>query len=618
MAEDTEHTDAPQPPVWLTATADDFAAADINAPLDSAKTIDCTEASTLYGAAANTAEGEQQHAEHRVYAMLGAIASFYFKPENQAEPYGPMMRFEGKRTAQPSDFSRATVQVLATQIERVSSPGFRARLADLVWIVDRKQHTAAAEAVAAYTGIVDAIIEKAANVGRGEAGEHGHDVPRFLRRALQIGKAIGWEKDVVLKAREQVVALRKSSADPSKRFSHVRFATLDLDYKISDPAEIAAGAERLAATASGEDKHRLLHLAARAHRAAKNQDGSNNCLLGAAEALVAVADAQKHSAMAETHWLEKAIAELRRLPAAKERMRNLKHRLVDTQARVLDEMQSMSTTDDISEMVDNARAAVAGKPLSEVLRILAHATSSPELQQLRDEARRSIAEHPLSSLFGSTHYDQDGKPVHRTSGGGIADGDDAEAVQEQIARSEKIRRSLVVAATIEPVRQTILLEHTISESQIAILCQHSILVPDDREGLFIAGLLHFFHGEMISALHILLPQLENSLRHVLRLHGHDVIKLNEDMTQEALGLSQLLARLRPELEAIFGDAVVAEFDNLLIYRGGPQLRDRTSHGLLHHWEPFGHDAVYICWLVYRLVCIPLLPHWDRLAPAFDQ
>jgi hypothetical protein len=163
-----------------------------------------------------------------------------------------------------------------------------------------------------------------------------------------------------------------------------------------------------------------------------------------------------------------------------------------------------------------------------------------------------------------------------------------------------------------------MLEQTVTEVQIAILCQHSIFVSDDRQSLFVTGLLHFFHGGMIEALHILLPQLENSIRHVLRLHGHDVIKLNEDMTQESLGLTQILARLRPELEAIFGDAVVAEFDSLLTYRGGPQLRDRTSHGLLHHWEPFGHNSVYACWLVYRLVCIPLLPHWNELAPALDQ
>ena len=618
MADDTGHTDFPQPPVWLTATAADFIATDINAPLAAANTIDCTETSSLFGAAAKTAESEQRHPEHRAYAMLGAIASFYFKPANQAEPFGPMMRFEGKRTAQPSDFTKATAGMLAAQIEQVSSPGFRARLADLVWIVDRKQHAAATEAVSAYVAIVDALIEKTATLRRGEADEHGHEVPQFLRRALQIGKTIGWDKDMVMKARGHVAALRKSSADPARHFSHVRFATLDLDYQVSDPVEIAADTERLAATAIGEDKHRLLHLAARAHRAAKNQARRDACLLDAAEALVVVADAQKHSAMVETHWLEKAIAELRHLPAAKKRMQVLKHRLVDTQARVLDEMQSMSTTDDISELVANARMAAAGKPLSEVLRIMALATRSPELKQLRDEARQSLAKHPLSSLFGSTHYDHAGKPVHRTSGGGIADGDVAEAVQEHISRSEKIRRSLVVAATIEPLRETIVLEQTIGESQIAILCQNSILVPDDRQGLFVVGLLHFFHGDMIAALHILLPQLENSLRHVLRLHGHDVIKLNEDMTQESLGLTQMLARLRPQLEAIFGDAVVAEIDNLLIYRGGPQLRDRTSHGLLHHWEPFGHDAVYACWLVYRLVCIPLLPHWDKLASALDQ
>jgi hypothetical protein len=74
---------------------------------------------------------------------------------------------------------------------------------------------------------------------------------------------------------------------------------------------------------------------------------------------------------------------------------------------------------------------------------------------------------------------------------------------------------------------------------------------------------------MISALHVLTPQLENSIRHVLRSHGHDVSKLHSDMTQEDVNLSVLLDRFRPPMDAIFGGALVTDIDNVFNVRGGP-------------------------------------------------
>lgn len=619
MTEPTHQPETSKIPLWLQASAADFDYVDINSPLMAATTVDGHEASSLFGTAAKASAEAQRECEERVYAMLGAICSFYFKPNEQAEPYGPMMRFAESRSAQPSDFSKPHAQMLASQIERVSHSGFRARLADLVWIVDRKQHVAAAAAITAYSEIVKGIINKSATLKRADADEHSYEVPQYLRRALQIGKAIGWDKDVVIAARQQVAQLRLSSLAANNHFSYRRFATLDLEYQISDSAEIAAEAERLGASTPGEQKHDLYSLAARAHRACKKQAERERCLLVAAEALVDVADAQRHSAMAETHWLEKAIAEMRRLPAAKDRLRALKHRLVDTQSRVLDEMQEFSSSQDITDLVEQARDHIRDKPLSEALRILALLSKSPEPQKLKDEARQAIAEHPLSSLFGATHYDHDGKPVHRTPGGGLGDGDEeAQEVREKIAQSEKLRRSIVVCGQIEPARQVILLEHAVDEALVALLCRHSGFVPEDREGIFVSGILHFLQGDMIAALHTLLPQIENSFRHILRLHGEDVVKINEDMTQEDMSLSQMVGRLRPALESIFGAAIIADIENLNIYRGGPQLRDRATHGLLHQYAPFGPDAVYACSLVFRLVCIPLLPHWDKLAPSLDS
>ena len=127
-------------------------------------------------------------------------------------------------------------------------------------------------------------------------------------------------------------------------------------------------------------------------------------------------------------------------------------------------------------------------------------------------------------------------------------------------------------------------------------------------------MLAFFHGDMISALHTLVPQLENSLRHVLRQHGHDVTRLTEDMNQEELSLSALLEKLRHALIAIFGDRMVTDIDSVFNYRGGPNLRNRVAHGLVGQWEPQSDDAIYACWLIFQLCCIPLRGWMGRTRP----
>jgi hypothetical protein len=103
------------------------------------------------------------------------------------------------------------------------------------------------------------------------------------------------------------------------------------------------------------------------------------------------------------------------------------------------------------------------------------------------------------------------------------------------------------------------------------------------------------------------------LRHLLKATGHDVTKIKQrNMVQEDLGLRDLIEQLRSELNSILHERHVADIDRLFIDRNGPEIRDRLSHGLMDHGEPFGADAVYACWLIYRLVVVPILPRWQAI------
>jgi Domain of unknown function (DUF4209) len=526
-----------------------------------------------------------------------------------------MAQFGDRRTAVPSDFRGAPIAMLVEQVERIANPAMRARVADVIWLVDRKQAQAGWTAVEAYIEVVRSMREGRTHFRTG-AGVHGFETEQHLRRGIQLARMLGWEKEKSQAIRGLVSEMRAEAARQNQGGSFRRLGRLDLDYRISDATVIATEAEGLVdKEASLEAQHDLLHIAARAHRFAKNQTASDQDLLRAAECLVRISAGHGGSGMLEAHWLERAISEMHHVPGTKERRRELKHKLVDAQARIIEELTRFSHSEDISEVVQSSRAAVSGKPIMVALRAFSTLSHAPTPAEFEAEARKTIAEHPLSSIFAATQYDATGKPVHRDQG--LEEGNDEAVVQRQIAQSEKIRRSLVSQGGIEPARLAIMHEHYIDDDLIGIVCSHSGFVPQDRRAIFTKGLVHFFHGDMIPAVHTLVPQLENSLRHVLRLHGHDVTKLNEDMTQEDLGFSVLLERLRSELNAIFGERMVGGIDSVFNYRGGPNLRNRAAHGLIPDWEPHGDDAIYACWLIFQLCCIPLHDLWDKLARLCD-
>jgi len=602
-------------PKWLEATAEDFQAVDINKPVVEVSSVDTRQLWSAYTEYCKISANEQCEAETRVYAMLAAVCSFHFRPSNYEEPFEPMMRLGDRRSPAPTDFKGEPAKLLAGNINRISNPAVRARVADTVWLLDRKQAAAAIAALDAYIEVINAVRRGSHSFLSG-AGVHSADTTNHLRRGIYIARSIGWEKEQSLCIRALVSELRAEAAKIQNHRSFQRFAALDLDFRISDPSVIAAEAEELV---EKEDdyysQHSLYHIAARAHRLAKNEADCNRNLLSAAECLVKIADNHGGSALFESHWLECAIKEMHRIPNTRERRRQLKHRLVDAQAEIYDELSSFSHTQDISDIVEDSRAAVRNKPLMAALYSFSRLSQAPSPKQLEEEARKIIAEHPLSSIFATTQYDSTGKPVYRDKG--IEDDDDGAVVQRHIAQSENFRRSLVVDGCIEPARLAIIDEHHVDEDAIGIICVHSPFVPQERISIYTNGFHSFFHGDIISAIHTLVPQLENSLRHVLRLRGHDVTKLNDDMTQEDLGLSVLLAKLRTELDAIFGDRMITDIDNVFNNRAGPNLRNRLAHGLLSDGEARSRDAIYGCWLIFQLCCIPLYPYWDRISSAYE-
>ena len=281
-------------------------------------------------------------------------------------------------------------------------------------------------------------------------------------------------------------------------------------------------------------------------------------------------------------------------------------------------MSTFSYELDLKEIAQKIESAVGRASFREQLFIFSALNSSPNPDDLINEATAMIRKHPLSSLFSATHMDREGKILHRSGGGGFGDILDASAIQNQIAQDESIRRQHVALGQIEAARQTIIEQHHISDEVLWTLLQYSPFIEPGLGGTYCRGFTRFFQGDFVSATYILTPLLENSLRYVLKSYGHDVTIFDDaTQTQEDRTISSLFEQMREQLDTIFTEPITTDIDNVFLAKTGPHIRHAVAHGLLHDGGPYSADAIYGCWLIFKLCMYSLIPYRDNLSFPFE-
>lgn len=613
-----EPAEAPEPKGLELASTADFEAIDCEAPLGDSPKVYCQSLGSLYQKAAEAAGKDGNAKAERVFRLLAAVSQMHFKPHDRAEPYGPLFVMDGRRSVIPDDLRGEQSAVFAIIAPTVKNAGLRARLADVAWLNDRKQAASAQLAITSFCAAVQLVSEGKAELFFEDEKVTSHNASELLRRACQIGSMTGWKEPEagILKALINSLTLR--ALDERDARGYLNIGELNADYRVTESANVATQAESLA-KAEGLDpdtSRHLWELAARAHRQVGNDNESNRSLISAAECYVTMASAARFKGMTAASWLMDAIKALRHIPGTKARRQEIEAKLREAQASISDEMGVVSTSIDLTDLVDHVRKAIGGLTLAQALLEFARLEASPAPDKLREEAIALANENPLSSIIPMAIHDDEGKLVAKSPGLAGADESDDTATRHLVARHEGLRRQISAQGMIEPARRFIAAEHPLHTRHFLPLAEMSPFVPMGHEDIYALGFARFFAGDFISALHILVPQLENSLRYVLKQAAIDPSSIQSDMTQESRAISVMLDKDRAALEKIFGPAIVFEIDNLFDFRGGPALRHQLAHGLLSASSCHGPDAIYACWFIFRLCCLPLFRQWRDVAAVY--
>ena len=559
--------------------------------------------STFFREAREAGEAGDAQRE-QLCALLGRVTFLHLKPESATRPFSPMPSgpLESEPpTPSPVIVSDEDLNLLAAALSQIGDVEMRSRVADVLWVVRR-------DAKFAQTAI-DAYLVSATRLENPAHWTQCQErLERALRLALLIGKKAGQLDRVV--AHIEAVLSKYDGGDPL--FLSQRLMEHLLEVKRGDPDRYATLSEKSAEDAEASHNFNRARAywetAAEWHKRKGDHLAHHRALVRAAETYVKEAEAAvarpNQGYIAASSHLQSAIIAYRRIGGERVRVDELHAQLIDFQKESVKELKPIGTEMDLSESVTRAIARVTNKPLAEALIELAMMVPSPQPDKLEKQVRESAKKFPLQHLFGGVIVNEKGKVVARRStmlsGGVEAD----EALRQNMNQRADYHRFIYTQGVIEPARHQILLEHNVQICDIMPCVSNNPFVPRGREEIFAQGLHAGLEGDYCVALHLLIPQVENSVRYILTRAGVLTSGFDDEGIQDERSLNTTL--YQKELQAMLGQAITFDLQGLLVERTGANLRNLLAHGLMSHSSFYSIHAPYLWCLVLRLCMVPTI------------
>lgn len=220
-----------------------------------------------------------------------------------------------------------------------------------------------------------------------------------------------------------------------------------------------------------------------------------------------------------------------------------------------------------------------------------------QIADVKEELREKQQQALFLSMFTSNVLNESGQSVQKLPAlsSAIASGD-AEAVKKHMVCHVAERRRFGDAIPTQIAHQFLLRQGPITENDLDFLVYNNAIVPEKRQKIIRQGLCMGLNGDFYAAMHILLPQTENIIRHLVKLCGDSITFLQEDGSEEYRPLSSLLKS--KQLNESYDENWIFTMQSILTEVGGENLRNLNAHGLL---EPEAANSATSLYFISLLV-----------------
>lgn len=600
---------AEHPPADLDITHQDFTDCGWDEILNNTERDGYTSMWQAFQSAAKQAmsDGRQSHA--KLFQLLADVCSMMLSPKSINEPFKPALVMRGQRSVIPADLSDPEVTFLSEIVDDIDDPWLKARLADLVWLRKRPHDIHfALMAIDSYRSI-PITCETWVFEGQ-ECWE------RALRLARMLNKGSGNR----LKEIEETVFKVFTSTSWQDGFFILKLIDLLSDTELGRNKRPII-AQKLEFLAHEFDKERdphsareLFKISAKWFKVAGNNAKFAEITVAIAESFVNDAEARigsdKPSYIIAAKFYEDAIQTYRTIPRSErsvyqvnERLKYLQLRLNELGEKALDEMSVISIPGiDLSQCIEDARNSVHDKNAMEALTAFINLQPYLNVKEHRKQTIKKLQKYPLQAITATTIMGRDGRVIARRPDMCLGDPpseNDEVGIRAEMIHDYRVMTEMIVRGRILPALEILLLEHRLCESDFIYLASRSPIVPIGREHLFGMALFAGYDHDFVTAIHLLIPQIEHMIRSHLKSANVKTTTLDSKGIETENGLSTLMDL--PECEKIFGEDLTFEIRALFCDAFGPNLRNELAHGLLDDRDCQSPYVVYAWWLGLKLV-----------------
>ncbi len=588
--------------------------------LDQVSPKQCRNYNEEFWAKAKAYESSGDTLAQEIFKFLSEITSIVMEPlKPQSPSYIEKIIYES--------LSEKHLFILRELIGKIDDPEMKARVADILWIC--KQDPERARPIQMAREAVKAYLQSARNL---ESVENWMDCYARLKRAAQLAPLIDGKKNTEMRCEvvEYINDLINRYATVENEFltgSAMKILQEDLrksltTIQIDLPSYAAAAAQKAVFAEEFQDYHEAFYqktayrkIESEWYKIANDKEAERNARLHLAEVEVwyaqqALVGNEPNSYGVAAGRIGTAIAAFKKIEDTFGQRQDTSERIQDLHKQMLEyQKKSMSQTVSIAigepddfcdpEMQQVAIELVRGKPLRDALYSLAFGCRLiPTIEDLQAKAEQNMESYKLSHLIPTVFVDEEGK-TKAISGNGEND------LKNTMFRIAKFDQGWYGLNFIVPACHQICSEHDVTLEDLSFIVYENSLIPEGREPLYAKGLMAGLQGDLVIAAHLLIPQIENSLRHILKQNGS--ITSKRETIQDNFLLHEVLNS--PDLKQVLTENIIFSLKGLLVERMGSNLRNEICHGLFDYGRFFTPELAYFWWLTLYLCLVPTYRQW---------
>ncbi|MBK9540064.1 MAG: hypothetical protein IPO12_15170 [Flavobacteriales bacterium] len=382
------------------------------------------------------------------------------------------------------------------------------------------------------------------------------EVPHMLRRALQLVRVTNQgSKDLGKRTTELAERAVRELGQPPFGARFIQCLRLVQEYGIGDAQQFIALAKVAAEASQGRSQKDIFRdywiIVLDYEQQLGIQENQQKAHVEMGESYlrqieIQIARGGPVNSIAAEHT-KRAIIAFQQGGVDQERLRSLWLKLREYELHSVDEMGSVSVPMDSTASAHAAMESVKCDSFKDALTHLAFNIQATPVQDIKDRVLALAKEHPLLAILDVGVVDTKGRKTVQQRGLLNLEGEkyDTALRQRMMAHATVWVWGHRAISYINPARTQVLTDWNPSLEDFIPLVRHNPFIPPGHESIFLRGLHAGLHGNLLVAAHLLVPQLENSIRYLLTMQGVPVTKWNRTSQSQTRVPDHFLACQRP-------------------------------------------------------------------------